>query len=402
MATTRKRSCARTPEGSETSSLAEVLRATLEELREIREERTLQQQRQAAFETEQQQRQTALEASFRKEQQQRQAAFEAMLQQRDEELEMLRERLRRTSQQQISPSLNNEIAANSRDRVDLQNIESEVAASASDPRVSFRGILGVKLKPDTFDGNTRLKEFFSQFNLIAHANRWPAETKTAVLVSCLRGKARTVLESIQDIENLQFEELKSRLELRFGETQSLQSYYSQFTNRKQKFGEDLASFGSDIERLSQLAYPECPHSIRDKIACAQFLSALYDGYVKRTLQLEGVTSLRLAIERAKAIKIIQENSFEKKKENNFNLNEKWNKRNYNTKEKFHENNLEGENKEKRNKFQNKFNKFNKNKFEKHKSIDKTNNKNGNQKECWECGKLGHFRSECPGKTENKI
>jgi len=69
---------------------------------------------------------------------------------------------------------------------------------------------------------------------------------------------------------------------------------------------------SDIERLSQLAYPECPDSVRDKIACAQFVSALFYGFVKKVLQMEGITSLRVAIERWKVIKLIQENNFQKK------------------------------------------------------------------------------------------
>jgi len=46
-----------------------------------------------------------------------------------------------------------------------------------------------------------------------------------------------------------------------------------------------------------------------KIACAQFISALTDGLIKRTLQLEGVNSLKAAIERSVAIKVIQQNSF---------------------------------------------------------------------------------------------
>jgi len=37
--------------------------------------------------------------------------------------------------------------------------------------------------------------------------------------------------------------------------------------------------------------------------------------VRRTLQLEGLTSLRAAIERAMAVKVIQENSFSRKQEN---------------------------------------------------------------------------------------
>jgi len=64
-----------------------------------------------------------------------------------------------------------------------------------------------------------------------------------------------------------------------------------------------------------LAYPECTPEIRDKIASAQFIAALSDGFVRRTLQLEGLTSLRAAIERAMAVKVIQENSFSRKQEN---------------------------------------------------------------------------------------
>lgn len=47
----------------------------------------------------------------------------------------------------------------------------------------------------------------------------------------------------------------------------------------------------------------------DKIACAQFIAALSDGNVKRTLQLEGLMSLRAAIERAKVIEVIHGSSY---------------------------------------------------------------------------------------------
>jgi len=55
--------------------------------------------------------------------------------------------------------------------------------------------------------------------------------------------------------------------------------------------------------------------IRDKITCAQFVSALSDRFVSRILQLEGITSLREAIVRAKTIKLIQENNFEQRRKN---------------------------------------------------------------------------------------
>lgn len=113
-----------------------------------------------------------------------------------------------------------------------------------------------------------------------------------------------------------FEELKTKLELHFGESELTQNYYLQFTNRKQSLSEDFATLGSDLERLSRKAYPECTHEVRDKIACSQFVAALTDaltdGFIKRTLQVEGITSLRLAIERAKTLKFINQNSFSRK------------------------------------------------------------------------------------------
>ncbi|KAL6264200.1 hypothetical protein P5V15_004282 [Pogonomyrmex californicus] len=87
-----------------------------------------------------------------------------------------------------------------------------------------------------------------------------------------------------ELENSQYNELVSRLELRFEEKLSAKNYYMQFINRKQKFGEDLAVLGLDLELLSRLAYPECSPGVQDKIACSQFIVALADGFIKQTLQ----------------------------------------------------------------------------------------------------------------------
>jgi len=169
--------------------------------------------------------------------------------------------------------------------------------------------------------------------LIARANNWGETTKSIALAASLRGRARAVLETMEDLEKLDFAELKSKLEMLFGEGNLTQNYYSLFTNRKQKFGEDLASFGAEIERLSRLAYSECPFSVRDKIACAQFVSALSENFVRRTLQLEGFTSLKLAVERAKVIKIIHGENFS-------NFNNRNNKINKNLKINFGNKNFE--------------------------------------------------------------
>jgi len=62
-----------------------------------------------------------------------------------------------------------------------------------------------------------LREFLTQFVLIARANNWSDSQKIVALAACLREKARSILDGIFEIENLKFDELKSKLELRFGE-----------------------------------------------------------------------------------------------------------------------------------------------------------------------------------------
>jgi len=185
------------------------------------------------------------------ERQQERDSFEMRLHQREEELRRLEAGILQRISQQLSPSNNR-----NNDRSDSGNLNENAVVNE----------LGYKLKPDNFDGTAPLREFFSQFELIARANRWNDKVKTIALMSCLRGKARTVLECVEDIESLNYAELKAKLELRFGEAYLAQSYYSLFTNRKQKTGEDEATLGSDIECLSQLAYPECSHQVREKIA----------------------------------------------------------------------------------------------------------------------------------------
>jgi len=236
---------------------------------------------------------------------------------------------------------------------------------------------GIKLKPDIYDGTVPLREFFAQFELISRASHWDGPTKAVMLASCLRGKARSILESVENLGSLEYSELKSKLELRFGEEYFSQDYYSTFTSRKQKFGEDFAALGADLERLSKLAYPECPYAVRDKIACSQFISALSDYFIKRTLRLEGINSLKSAVIRARAIKEINKESFGEKGYKNF---EKANL-------------IRGETRaeEKSEKGGGRI---------REKEVQKKGINSTSQKECWLCGKPGHFRFECPSRKEN--
>lgn len=99
------------------------------------------------------------------------------------------------------------------------------------------------------------------------------------LASCL-WKGRAVLDDFAEIESITYADLYRKLELRFNERHSAQTYYLQFTNRKQGYGEELMALGTDIERLACYVYPECTPELQEKIACAQFISALMDGNIE--------------------------------------------------------------------------------------------------------------------------
>jgi len=328
-------------DATESTSAEALLRTVMEELRQLREEREQQRQQRERLET-----------TWRL---------------RVEELQRLQE------QPQLS-HINNGSSV----RSDLGNSNENAVANE----------LGYKLKPDNFDGTVPLREFFSQFELIARANRWNDEIKTIALASCLRGKARAVLECVESIESINYTELKAKLELRFGETYLAQSYYSLFTNRKQKSGEDEATLGSDIERLSQLAYPECSHQVREKIACAQFISALSNKFVRRTLQLEGVTSLEMAVQRAMTVKVILDNNSEKEK-NYGNYNKRGSEeRNSNFRERRFDTGKEEKVGDK-----SKVNRVNKE--VRGGFAEKQGGQGKFSRECWQCGSTGHFRADCP-------
>lgn len=139
---TRSQAPPRATISRESPEQASIVQAALEEIRQLHEER-LQQQTQ----------------------------FETLLQQRDEQLRRLEERFSLRENQLIvslhQNSLNNNRA--------VEN--------------SARNDLGYKLKPENYDGSVPLREFLTQFDLIARANGWNSGQKTVALAACFKRKS---------------------------------------------------------------------------------------------------------------------------------------------------------------------------------------------------------------------
>lgn len=161
--------------------------------------------------------------------------------------------------------------------------------------------INFKLKVDTYDGTGRLKEYLEQFELVAQAYNWTNGEKVMVLATNLRGKACSVLEAKEKVSSLTFEGLSEKLQQRYGEKLEARTYSTLFFNRRQKFNETISVFGTEIERLAELAYPDCPFEVCKIIACDRFISGLNNNFVKQMLLVEGQTSLKEAIERAEGL-----------------------------------------------------------------------------------------------------
>ncbi|XP_043257987.1 uncharacterized protein LOC122400528 [Colletes gigas] len=81
--------------------------------------------------------------------------------------------------------------------------------------------------------------------------------------------------------------------------------YVMFKNYKQRRGESISDLAAEIERLSQAAFGDCPIEVRDKLAASQFIAALANEEMKRTLRLGGFVSLRAAVVRALEIEAVE-------------------------------------------------------------------------------------------------
>nr|KAF7392475.1 hypothetical protein H0235_017474 [Vespula pensylvanica] len=103
---------------------------------------------------------------------------------------------------------------------------------------------------------------------------------------------REFLIHFGDLSELTFLKLKTQLKMRFGENFNIQRNHMEFSNRKQKTGENLATLAADLNKLSRFAYEKYTADTQNTIACTQFINAVRNPLLPQTLQLERVKSLK--------------------------------------------------------------------------------------------------------------
>ena len=122
---------------------------------------------------------------------------------------------------------------------------------------SFKGDVGRPVqKPTLYDGKTPWESYLAQFNIIADMNACGDQEKAAFLASSLTGTALNVLSKLPLERRHNFESLVKALDSRYG--------------------------------------PDAPESIRDTLACDQFVDALPDEDMRLRLKQERPQTLQRA------------------------------------------------------------------------------------------------------------
>ncbi|GFU18421.1 retrovirus-related Pol polyprotein from transposon 412 [Nephila pilipes] len=135
----------------------------------------------------------------------------------------------------------------------------------------------------------------SNFAKETNGNGWDPVTKARQLATSLRAEAADVLRTVPEEEQLNFEALTKALELRFGEKCLKDFSRLQLKSRQQRQSETLQDLTTDVERLSHLAFADCPADVRNTLALQYFIDGVKDPEIVKALRLAELKDLKSAL-----------------------------------------------------------------------------------------------------------
>ncbi|GFX81246.1 CCHC-type domain-containing protein [Trichonephila clavipes] len=107
------------------------------------------------------------------------------------------------------------------------------------------------IKLSTYDGKSSWQVYKTQFSIVADANQWDSQTKAC-----------------------------HRLQLK---------------SRQQKVSETLQELATDVERLSHLAFSDCPTEVREVLALQHFVDGVRDPEIQKALRMADLKDLKGAL-----------------------------------------------------------------------------------------------------------
>lgn len=130
--------------------------------------------------------------------------------------------------------------------------------------------------PENFTGEDSVhwNHYIKSFEACAELNGWSNEIKCKFLAVKLKNQAAKVFFDLDDDTRKNWLQLKKALEARLDVSHDVERSKVEFLNRVKRPGEKLIDFGNGVRHLSRQAYPTLDSTVRDELACDQFLRGL--------------------------------------------------------------------------------------------------------------------------------
>ncbi|GFW74540.1 retrovirus-related Pol polyprotein from transposon 412 [Trichonephila clavipes] len=180
-------------------------------------------------------------------------------------------------------------------RSDLEKLKQKVMTGQGDEFKFQAPFSKPSIKLSTYDGKSSWQVYKTQFSIVADANQWDSQTKACQLAASLRADAADILQTLPETQRLDFDALVNALELRFGEKCVKDYSRLQLKSRQQKVSETLQELATDVERLSHLAFSDCPTEVREALALQHFVDGVRDPEIQKALRMADLKDLKGAL-----------------------------------------------------------------------------------------------------------
>ncbi|GFV91581.1 retrovirus-related Pol polyprotein from transposon 412 [Trichonephila clavipes] len=180
-------------------------------------------------------------------------------------------------------------------RSDLEKLKQKVMTGQGDEFKFQAPYSKPSIKLSTYDGKSSWQVYKTQFSIVADANQWDSQTKACQLAASLRADAADILQTLPETQRLDFDALVNALELRFGEKCVKDYSRLQLKSRQQKVSETLQELATDVERLSHLAFSDCPTEVREVLALQHFIDGVRDPEIQKALRMADFKDLKGAL-----------------------------------------------------------------------------------------------------------
>ncbi|GFX05710.1 retrovirus-related Pol polyprotein from transposon 412 [Trichonephila clavipes] len=180
-------------------------------------------------------------------------------------------------------------------RSDLEKLKQKVMTGQGDEFKFQAPYSKPSIKLSTYDGKSSWQVYKTQFSIVADANQWDSHTKACQLAASLRAEAADILQTLPETQRLDFDALVNALELRFGEKCVKDYSRLQLKSRQQKVSETLQELATDVERLSHLAFSDCPTEVREVLALQHFIDGVRDPEIQKALRMADLKDLKGAL-----------------------------------------------------------------------------------------------------------